>query len=190
MKAADDYMDAETGFLVCGNCHAKKQKKISFLGEERVVGCLCRCAAEKLEKERARHEAEENLMRIRQMKSAESLAGRNQEIDDTFISLYADKAKGILTEKRFLKLTDAMEKEQEKNQNRMQEIAVLISEEEHSEGDVRTFMEEIKRYAAVTELDEAVLNRLINRILIGKPEKIDGVRTQEVRIVYNFVGEL
>ena len=120
----------------------------------------------------------------------ESLAGRNQEIDDTFISLYADKAKGILTEKRFLKLTDAMEKEQENNQNRMQEIAALISKEEHSEGDVRTFVEEIKRYAAITELDETVLNRLINRILIGKPEKIDGVRTQEVRIVYNFVGEL
>ena len=120
----------------------------------------------------------------------ESLAGRNQEIDDTFISLYADKAKGILTEKRFLKLTDAMEREQESNQNRMQEIAALISEEEHSEGDVRTFMEEIKRYAAITELDETVLNRLINRILIGKPEKIDGVRTQEVRIAYNFIGEL
>ena len=44
----------------------------------------------------------------------ERLAQRNQEIDDAFISLYADKAKGIHTEKSFLKLTDAMEKEQEK----------------------------------------------------------------------------
>ena len=123
-------------------------------------------------------------------KEYESLAGRNQEIDDTFISLYTDKAKGILTEKRFLKLTDAMEKEQENNQNRMQEIAALISEEEHSEGDVQMFMGEIRHYAAITELDETVLNRLINRILIGKPEKVDGVKTQEVRIVYNFVGEL
>ena len=123
-------------------------------------------------------------------KEYESLAQRNQEIDDTFISLYADKAKGILTEKRFLKLTDAMEKEQESNQNRMQEIAALISEEEHSEGDVQMFMGEIRRYAAITELDETVLNRLINRILIGEPKKVDGVRTQEVRIVYNFVGEL
>ena len=123
-------------------------------------------------------------------KEYESLAGRNQEIDDTFISLYADKAKGILTEKRFLKLMDAMEKEQESNQNRMQEIAALISEEEHSEGDVQMFMGEIRRYAAITELDETVLNRLINRILIGEPKKVDGVKTQEVRIVYNFVGEL
>ena len=120
----------------------------------------------------------------------ESLAQRNQEIDDTFISLYADKVKGILTEKRFLKLTGAMEKEQESNQNRMQEMAALISEEEHSEGDVQMFIGEIKRYAAITELDETVLNRLINRILIGEPKKVDGVKTQEIRIVYNFVGEL
>ncbi len=123
-------------------------------------------------------------------KEYENLAQRNQEIDDTFISLYADKAKGILTEKRFLKLTDAMEKEQENNQSRMQEIAALISEEEHSEGDVQMFMGEIRRYAAITELDETVLNRLINRILIGEPKKVDGVKTQEVQIVYNFVGEL
>lgn len=123
-------------------------------------------------------------------KEYENLAQRNQEIDDTFISLYADKAKGILTEKRFLKLTDAMEKEQENNQSRMQEIAALISEEEHSEGDVQMFMGEIRRYAAITELDETVLNRLINRILIGEPKKVDGIKTQEVRIVYNFVGEL
>ena len=45
-------------------------------------------------------------------------------------------------------------------------------------------------YAAITELDETVLNRLINRILIGEPKKVDGVKTQKVRIVYNFVGEL
>lgn len=70
IKAADGYMDTETGLLTCGKCHTKKQKKLSFLGEERVVGCLCKCAAEELEKERARCEAEENLMRIRQMKSA------------------------------------------------------------------------------------------------------------------------
>ena len=70
MRAADDYKDTETGLLMCGKCHTRKQKKISFLGEERIVGCLCRCAAEELEKECARREAEENLLRIRQMKSA------------------------------------------------------------------------------------------------------------------------
>ena len=69
-KAADDYMDTETGRLMCGRCHTKKQKKISFLGVERVVGCLCQCAAEEMEREREKHRTEEELLHIRQMKSA------------------------------------------------------------------------------------------------------------------------
>ena len=45
-------------------------------------------------------------------------------------------------------------------------------------------------YAAIEELDESVLNRLISKILIGEVKKVDGQKVQEVRIVYNFVGEI
>ena len=54
----------------------------------------------------------------------------------------------------------------------------------------RTFIREIRRYAAIEELDEAVLNRLISKILVGEVKKIDGQKVQEVRIIYNFVGEI
>ena len=70
IKAVDDYTDADKGLLICGQCHTKKQKKISFLGEERIVGCLCRCAAEKLEKEREEYRIKEELLNIQKMKSA------------------------------------------------------------------------------------------------------------------------
>ena len=40
------------------------------------------------------------------------------------------------------------------------------------------------------ELEEVVLNRLISKILVGEVKKIDGQKVQEVRIVYNFVGEI
>ena len=112
------------------------------------------------------------------------LEARNQEIDGMFLSLYTDKAKGILTEQRFVKLTAALEQEQESNQKRLQGRA------DAQESEVRTFIKEIRRYAAIEELDEAVLNRLISRILIGEIKKIDGQRTQEVKIIYNFVGEM
>ena len=50
-------------------------------------------------------------------------------------------------------------------------------------------IKEIRRYAAIEELDEAVLNRLISRILIGEIKKIDGQRTQEVKELFTiFVG--
>lgn len=29
IKAADDYIDADTGLLMCGQCHTKKQRKVT-----------------------------------------------------------------------------------------------------------------------------------------------------------------
>ena len=66
----------------------------------------------------------------------------------------------------------------------------MQSRADAQENEVRTFIREIRRYAAIQKLDEAVLNRLISRIVVGEVQKIDGQKVQEVRIVYNFVGEI
>lgn len=118
------------------------------------------------------------------------LETRNQEIDSMFMSLYTDKAKGILSEQRFLKLTAALEQEQEVNRRRLQELRLALRQTDEQESDVRTFVQEIRRYATIQELDEAVLNRLISRILVGEVKKVDGRKTQQIKIVYNFVGEI
>ena len=114
----------------------------------------------------------------------------NQEIDSMFMSLYTDKAKGILTEQRFQKLTATLEQEQEANRKRIQELALVMRRTDERERDVRTFVQEVRKYATIQELDEAVLNRLISKILVGEVRKVDGQRFQEVKIVYNFVGEI
>lgn len=123
-------------------------------------------------------------------KECQRLESRNQEIDGMFLSLYTDKAKGILTEQRFMKLTATLEQEQEANQKRLHDLAMMQSRADAQESEVRTFIKEIWRYAAIEELDESVLNRLISKILIGEVKKLDGQKVQEVRIVYNFVGEI
>lgn len=120
----------------------------------------------------------------------ERLQSRNQEIDDMFLSLYTDKAKGILSEQRFLKLTAALEQEQEGNQRRLRELSDMERRSSEQESDVRAFLSEIRQCAAITELDETVLHRLIHKILVGEIQKVEGQKVQEVRIVYNFVGEL
>ena len=85
---------------------------------------------------------------------------------------------------------DELEQEQESNQKRMHDLAMMQSRADAQESEVRTFIKEIRRYAAIEELDEAILNRLISRILIGEVKKVEGQKVQEVRIVYNFVGEI
>ncbi len=107
-----------------------------------------------------------------------------------FLSPYTDKAKGILSEQRFVKLTAAIEQEQETNQRRMHDLTEMMHYSDEQESDVKTFISEICQYAIITELDAIVLHRLISKILIGDVQKVDGQKRQEVKIVYNFVGEI
>ena len=123
-------------------------------------------------------------------KERERLDARNREIDDIFLNLYTDKAKGILSEQRFVKLTAAMEREQEENQKQLKELALSLRRSNEHESDVRTFIREIRQYATIQELDEGILNRLISRILVGEVKKVDGEKFQEIKIIYNFVGEI
>ena len=123
-------------------------------------------------------------------KEQDAIARRNQEIDEMFMSLYADKARGILTEQRFLRMTERLEQEQTDNKTRMQAITDELRIASSADSDVRRFIGGIREYASITELDEAILNRLIDKIYISAVEVIDGEKVQKVRIVYNFVGEI
>lgn len=118
------------------------------------------------------------------------LEARDKEIDDMFLSLYTDKSKGVLSEQRFMKLTATLEDEQEQNRRRAQELMLMMRQSDRQENDVKTFISEIRQYTTVKELDEAVLNRLIDRILIGEIRKEGKEKYQEVKIIYNFVGEI
>ena len=87
-------------------------------------------------------------------------------------------------------MTETLEQEQTDNKARMQEITDELRTASSADSDVRRFIEEIQEYASITELDEAILNRLIDKIYISAVEVIDGEKVQKVRIVYNFVGEI
>ena len=76
------------------------------------------------------------------------------------------------------------------NKARMQAITEDLRTASSTDNDVCRFIEEIREYASITELDEAILNRLIDKIYISAVEVIDGEKVQKVRIIYNFVGEI
>lgn len=74
------------------------------------------------------------------LKERERLDVRNMEIDDMFLNLYTDKIKGILSEQRFLKLTAAIEQEQEANLIRLKELAAMMRHSDEQESDVKIFI--------------------------------------------------
>lgn len=102
-------------------------------------------------------------------KELDALAKRNQEIDDMFMSLYTDKTKGVLTEQRFRWTTETLE----------QAITNKLRIASNADSDVRRFIKGIREYAFITELDEVILNRLIDKIYIGSIEVVDGEKVQK-----------
>ena len=93
-------------------------------------------------------------------------------------------------ERRYLVDASAMEREQEENQKQLKELTLSLRRSNEQESDVRTFIREIRQYATIQELDEGILNLLISRILVGEAKKVDGEKFQEIKIIYNFVGEI
>lgn len=69
-SAPEDYYDEEN-LLMCGKCHTRKQLKVNldFLGlGERIVGCLCKCATEKRDKEEIQSIETEKANKIKTLK--------------------------------------------------------------------------------------------------------------------------
>ena len=87
-------------------------------------------------------------------------------------------------------MTETLEQKQADNKARMQAITDELRTDSDTEDDVRRFIGEIREYASITELDETILNRLIDKIIISAVEVIDGEKVQKVHIIYNFVGEI
>lgn len=63
--AEKEYM-GDDGFLHCSVCHARVQTRVSFLGDERTVRCICDCVKKEREafEEKQRREARERRRKI------------------------------------------------------------------------------------------------------------------------------
>lgn len=59
----------EDGLIYCSKCRTPVQHRMTFNGRDTVVGCICKCRAEELEKEKKRMEEEDRRRRIQRLKA-------------------------------------------------------------------------------------------------------------------------
>ncbi len=52
------------------------------------------------------------------------------------------------------------------------------------------FMKLVNKYSDITELNAEIIRTFVEKIIVYEAEKIDGVKTQRVKIVYNCVGTI
>ena len=111
---------------------------------------------------------------------------RIADLDDIFKRLYEDNISGKLSDERFIKLSGDYEREQKELQAAVELLRREVKEREKRKTDVKNFVSLAKKYTDLQELDAAVLREFIERIYVSDKDK--QAKTQEIEIVYNFIG--
>ena len=113
---------------------------------------------------------------------------RIAELDTIIQKLYEDKVTGVLTNERFMKLSQGYEAEQQALQEQMTELTEYVATQERKTLDLSRFLKQVRKHTCIDELTPTLLNELVERIEIHAPDKSSGKRTQEIDVYFNFVG--
>ena len=136
-------------------------------------------AASQLRQEEAAKQAKRQLNKDRK---------RIAELDNIIKKLYESYAIGRITDERFDSLMAEYESEQKSLKAAVaaaeQNLAVFAEDSARAD----SFLEVAKRYTDYSELTTQMLNEFIDKIVIHKPEKIDGDRVMEVDFYFRFIG--
>jgi DNA invertase Pin-like site-specific DNA recombinase len=112
------------------------------------------------------------------------------ELDRIIEQLYEDKATGALSDTRFRKLFDKYEAEQRTKEKTIAENSAEIVQMSANRKDASVWLELIRNYTDIQELDRVVLGELIEKITVGEAQVIDGVKHVEITIYYRFIGAI
>lgn len=122
-----------------------------------------------------------------------ALAGakkRMGELDKIIQHIYEDNVLGKLSDSRYLKLSGQYEKEQAEIE---QLASVLEREIETQSGqisDVNEFLKLVDKYLDIQELDAAILNELVRKIVVHSPIKKNGRKQVQIDLHFTYVGQI
>lgn len=133
------------------------------------------------------HAMEMNRMKKELAQAEKRLA----EIDNLFSKLYEDRAKGKVSERNFLMLTNKYQDEQKSMEEKIAEYQERIKQTAQGKEHAEKWISLIRKYTPLTELTAPLLNELIEKIVVHEATKDEnGNRTQKIDIYYRFIGKI
>ena len=115
---------------------------------------------------------------------------RMEDLDRIIQHIYEDNVLGKLSDSRYLKLSRQYEKEQAEIE---QLAAVLEREIETQAGqvsNVNEFLKLVDKYLDIPELDAAILNELVSKIVVHSPVRENGRKQVRIDLYFTYVGQI
>lgn len=190
-------------YFVC-SVYRKKRKYFCtshFIRLEDIETILLR-DLRKVTKFAREHESEFlELAKKRSLKETERVRAENKslldksvrrisEIDGIIQKLYEDNVSGKISDERFSKMTNMYEEEQNELQKTVQRIKKENSAVQEEGENAEKFIKAVKKYTDITELSAEIIRTFIEKVIVYEAEKIDDVKTQKIKIIYNCVGTI
>ena len=114
---------------------------------------------------------------------------RIAELDRLIRGIYEDKINGTLSEKRFMKLSEDYESEQDELERSIIELRAGLEQLDTQNSNADKFVNLVDRYTDFDELTTPMLNEYVEKIIVH--ERIKGYRyknSQTIDIYFNFIG--
>ena len=128
--------------------------------------------------------------KIKQFKQELELAEKRiAEIDSIIMKLFEQNVAGKISDGRFEKMSVTYENEQRELEERRKALKEKIEAEDYKTKNTNKFLETIRKYENVTELNRSMLVELIDSIYVYQAEETGKERTQKVEINYRFLCE-
>ncbi len=113
---------------------------------------------------------------------------RAVEIDRLIQKIYEDNVNGKISDERFATMSMAFEEEQRQIKSAIPNMEQYLETETDKSDSLQRFIDKVKCITQLTELTPEVVHEFIEKIVVSKPEYIDGKRHQNLKIYYNGVG--
>lgn len=117
-----------------------------------------------------------------------AVSARIAELEQLMQCLYEDKCAGVIPQAVFQTLMQKYETERAQKAAILPELERKVKEQTEGRQGADRWAEIIRRYTEITELDESILFELVDRIEIGEAKKHLGIRIQDVKVFYRYVG--
>ena len=116
---------------------------------------------------------------------------RCEELDKIISRLYEDNVLGRIGDERYESMSQSYELEQVEIKKALPILKSKIDELKRQSDCADNFINVIKKYTIIDKLDAAILNELIDKIVVHHKEQAEDGRTfQQIQIYYRFVGKL
>lgn len=120
----------------------------------------------------------------------EQAKSRIRKVDTIVQRLYEDNLDGKITDERFMIMSSSYDKEQAELTQKIQALEDFISEATKESLNVESFLNLVKKYTDIKELDAEIIRTFVGKIYVEQSQKVEGTRTkkQTIWIQWNYIG--